>query len=89
MVLDVVWCGIAMFVLVVGMCSGGWGGRMMVVVVGGAGDAVEVGGCDDGGGWEGNSLFVNVMYVLFLANTTYVAQYKDTMVAYMIYHVKS
>jgi len=39
-----------MFVIVVGVCGGGWGSRMMVVVVGGAGDAAEVGGCNDGGG---------------------------------------
>ena len=37
------------------------------------------------GGWEGNCLFVGVMYGLFSANAAYAAQYKDTIVAYMIY----
>jgi len=39
-----------MFVVVVSVCGGGWGSRTMVVVVGGAGDTAEVGGCDNGGG---------------------------------------
>ena len=38
---------------------------------------------------EKESLFVDVVYMLFLANAAYAAQYKDTMVAYMIYYIKS
>ena len=60
-------------VVVVG---GGWYGLWVVVAV-------------DGGGWEEEGLFVNVVYVLFSANAAYAAQYKDTTVAYMIYYVKS
>jgi hypothetical protein len=35
---------------------------------------------DGGGGWEGSALFVDV-HLMFLANTTHMAQYKESMVA--------
>jgi len=59
-------CGVtcvATFV-VIGVCGGGWGGQTMVV--GGGGDTrgwllvVDVGGRNDGGGWETKVLFVEV-----------------------------
>ena len=39
------------------------------------------------GGWEGNCLFVGIVYGLFSVNATYAAQYKERTVAYMIYYV--
>jgi len=59
-----------------------------VVVVGGSWYGLWVVVAVDGGGWE-EGLFVNVVYVLFSANATYAAQYKDTTVTYMIYYIKS
>jgi len=66
--------------------AGGW----TLMVSGGGGCEGDRGvwvvvAVDDG--WEGNCLFVGVMYGLFSANTAYAAQYKERMVAYMIYYV--
>ena len=69
------------------------GHRWLVVV-----EVTLVGGCwqwrwhrgrdhDNVGGWEAKGLFSDDVYVLFLANTTYATQYKDTTVAYMIYYL--
>ena len=82
------WRGIAMLSSSLACAVVAGGGRMEVVVVDGGGDAVDMGGHNDGDGWEATCLFVDG-HLMFSANAAYAAQYKDTMVAYMIYYVKS